>query len=225
MAASSRKRIHEYQYCGRIKKQDLPDTFRWLNAHEHSTFYGLINDRSTFEETNPLYLLTENNECESLRKLDYLTKVASAIAHFGERYIISSLNFYCRRHINEPARGGNRAYRVPHFKEWKTVRSYIGNRQNQRVPYMIRVKMERVYARIRVIAEEKGISGYQWDILSTMYEDRNTMCHPNLNIADLTCIQAYTGVTSSCEREGVNRLCEKLQPIIQTMRRTNLLMS
>jgi hypothetical protein len=159
-------------------------------------------------------------ECASLRRNDYLLKLANAVAFFGETYIIRSLNTNCQQIINTSAMAVQLAYSVPQFQQWTDVTNYVGNRESPCIPDWERDMKRRVYDQVRTIAQQNGIPSPHWDTLMSLYHNRNTICHVKPNIAYTNSMRDYASlVDNQIERESVTNLSDLVIRALENSRR------
>jgi hypothetical protein len=221
MSASNEKTIHDYRYCDKRQTRKNFSGYIWPNIERNYKFYSLIDNPSTFQALDTLYSFTESTtDCRILRRNDYLLKLANATAFFGVKYIIKPLNDYCRENIDEPETTIQKSYSAPLFRQWTDVTDYIGNRHNPAIPSWEQDKMQRVYDQIRIIAQQNGISSQFWDVLTSLYHDRNQMCHRTPTTADTNSITEYANLTDNpMERDSVKVLSDLVTRALQTRRR------
>jgi hypothetical protein len=159
-------------------------------------------------------------ECASLRRNDYLLKLANAMAFFGEKYIIRSLNEYCEQTINKSAAAKQLDYSVPQFQQWTDVTDYVGNRASPSVVEWQREMKQHVYNQVCYIAEQNGIPSRYWNTLISLYHDRNIICHQKANIAHTESIKEYASlVDNQIERESVINLSDLVMRALRESRR------
>lgn len=221
MATGGGKTIHEYQCCAKSEKTKNFSGYTWPNIKRNYKFYSVIDDLSTFQSQDALYLFKDTTkECTTLRRNNYLLKLASAIAFFGEQNIIERLNQFYELEINESAASRQSAYTVPQFRQWKDVTKYVGNRDHPSLRVLEREKKQRVYDQMCIIAQQKGISSENWNTLTSLYHDRNSLCHPAPNTADTESMREYTNlIDDPMERDSVRILSDLIITALPTTRR------
>jgi hypothetical protein len=221
MATGSQKRIHEYHYCHKTEREKNFAGYIWPTIRRNYRFYSLIDNPLTFQAQDTLYSFKDTTkECATLRRNDYLLKLANAMVYFGEKYIIENLNGYYEQNINELATAAQSNYSAPKFKQWTDVTDYIGNRFNPGIPARKREKRQSVYNQMCVIAEQRGIPSQHWSFLMSLYHERNRMCHQMPNIADTESMREYANLTDNQkERDSVRILSDLVIGALQTRRR------
>ena len=215
------KTIREFHYCLTGEREHDFSGYIWPTIKRNYVLYHQVNSPDVFQQHPVLYELKRSNLCLRLRRNDYLLKVANAVGHFGQQCIIPDLNDFCRNNVDDPPPILRESYRVPDFSKWSDVTNYVGNRQNRAVPEWLREKKMRVFGQIAVIAERHGISNQCWDFLTTLYEERNAICHGNANRADAESIRQFANenVENRNEKETIDALYGAILKSLPGMRR------
>ena len=222
MTTPLEKTIQHYKYCARREETKDFRGYTWRNIERHYKLYSLVEDIETFQRQTTLYSLEDcASECEQLHRIGYLLNVTNAMAFFGKHFIIGDLNPYCQREINEPATDQQSGYSAPQFRKWKDVTDYVGDRDNPRILSWIQDKKKEVFRQLRVIAQKNGIPVHHWDMLTSLYCDRNITCHREANPADAESMKEYAEATrNQGERESVICLYDRIINALPTRRRT-----
>jgi hypothetical protein len=217
------KTIREFHYCLTGEREHDFSGYIWPTIERNYALYHPVNSPDVFEQHPVLYELKRNNSCLRLRRNDYLLKVANAVGHFGQQCIIPDLNEFCRNYVDDPPPILLESYRVPDFSNWSDVTNYVGNRQNHAVQGWLREKKMRVFGQIAVIADRHGISNRCWDSLISLYEERNAICHGNVNRADAESMRQFAAenVQDRNEQESISALHASILNLLMMARRSH----
>ena len=215
------KTLISYKCCHRQEGKKVFEEPIWAQIKEKYQPYAKITKLETFMKEDTIYSIEHStDECAVLRRNDFLVKVASAIVFFGKQYIIPNLNQYCQSKLNKPTADGASSYPVPQFTEWYDVTHYIGDRNKSEFEEELKRKQE-VHDQISVIAKENGIPPERWKVLTSMYRERNRICHKQTSLSEATSMKDYADQNNDQEEnESVNCLYIKVIEALNSRRRT-----